>query len=177
MPELIVGAVGHRPNRLPPAELPRIETELDAALVMLQGTRQSSHCMLVSGLAEGTDRMASKAALARGWSIEAILPFSLARYLQDFETEASKAEFRELLARSERHIQSPAADSYPDQNEGYAEQGALLMQRCNALVTVWDGKGAHGRGGTAEVVAAARATGKRVLWIKPMAGAPMEELA
>ena len=177
MTDFIVGAVGHRPNRLPAAEIPRIRSELEQALKRLQGARAPARCMLVSGLAEGTDRMASELALRMGWWIEAILPFSLARYLKDFETEASKAEFRALLTKTTRYVESPAADAYPDQNEGYAEQGDFLVKRADALVTVWDGQGAHGRGGTAEVLAQARKAGKRVLWINTAPGSTMEEIA
>lgn len=176
MSTIIAGAVGHRLNRIPAAEIPRIRSELRDALLQLQGQRAPGNCTLVSGLAEGTDRLASAEALALGWSIEAILPFSLTRYLTDFESEASKAEFRGLLERTVGYIEAPAADTFADQNQGYAEQGDKVVARCQALVTVWDGQGAHGRGGTAEVIAAARAAGKRVLWIKPAPGSVMEEI-
>ena len=175
-PPFVVGVVGHRPNRLPDAEMPRIRQQLQDVLAEIQATRQAGSMVLMTGLAEGTDRIAARMALDRGWHLVGSLPFSRARYVKDFATEASRAEFDGLMAKAARIVEAPRADTYADQNLGYAEQGLGLVAAAGAIVTVWDGQGAHGTGGTAEVVANARARGLTVYWISTAPGAELKRL-
>ena len=55
------------------------------------------HVELVSGMADGADRIAAEAALAAGMNVHALLPMPLDMYLTDFD-EASQAHLRSLLA-------------------------------------------------------------------------------
>ena len=48
---------------------------------------------LVSALAEGADRIAAKAALEAGWTLEVVLPFATEEYEQDFDSPESKEAF------------------------------------------------------------------------------------
>ena len=173
---VVVGVVGHRPNRLPPAEMDRIRRQLGDVLAEIQATRGPELMTLVTGLAEGTDQIAADMALARGWRLVASLPFSRARYARDFAAGAALQSFERLLARASHVVEAPGADAYRDPDLGYAEQGKGLVAASDAIVTVWDGAAAHGKGGTAEVVADALARGLRVFWISTAPSAEIERL-
>ena len=47
----------------------------------------------------------------------------------------------------------------------YERVGEALIDHCDMLIAVWDGTAARGRGGTADVVQAARARGRNVIVI------------
>ena len=118
----------------------------------------------MSALAEGTDRFAAHAALARDWTLVAPLPFRVARYLRDFETPASKAEFRSML---------DAATGYEPVGRGsYLAVGAMILDRCDVLVALWNGAAPRGPGGTADVAARALRMGTPVIWIPVEARKP-----
>jgi hypothetical protein len=176
MTRLVVGVTGHRLNRLPPEEVPRIRKQIAAELRKLQGRRRAADCTLVSGAAEGTDRIAAEVALSLGWRYEALLPFSRTRYLQDFDTPESRQQFEALLQRASRVIEAQAADAFRDHKDAYAANGEALIARSDALITVWDGQEAHGRGGTAEAISKARAQGLHVIWISTEPGAEAGQL-
>jgi len=62
---------------------------------------------VVSSLAEGADRLVAREVLAAGGELEVPLPLAVDDYELDFETETSRAEFRQLL---ERARSAPLAD-------------------------------------------------------------------
>jgi hypothetical protein len=120
---------------------------------------------LISGLAEGADRLAAEVALARGWTLIAMLPFSRSRYLLDFPEAAAQQAFDALLAQAAAIHEAPEADAYTDGAQPYAELGARLLAEADALLVIWDGEAAQGRGGTVEVMDGARAKGIPVVWL------------
>lgn len=87
--------------------------------------------------------------------LDVVLPLEKGDYLQDFETSESKAEFEELLSRARRVKQLPPTAS---RNEAYAQVGRYVVDHCDVLFALWDGKPAAGQGGTAEIVRYARET-------------------
>jgi hypothetical protein len=60
------------------------------------------------------------------------------------------------LARADEVLEAPPA---PSRNEAYAAAGHAVLDRSDVLVAVWAGQGAHGTGGTGELVALARERG------------------
>ncbi len=109
-----VAVTGHRPNRLSADQLPRLTPQLAEVMAELEAAHPGRRFMLLSGLAEGADRLATHAALARRWALVAMLPFSRARYMEDFPEPDAQAEFDALLARAETVDEAPAADAYAD---------------------------------------------------------------
>ena len=118
---------------------------------------------VLSPLAEGADRMVARAILAEPDArLDAVLPMTIEDYLEDFSTEESRAEFRELLSRSRKPVclrtrrLSDDRHDLSDQNElrrdSYARVGQYIVDHCDVMVAVWDGLPARGRGGTAEIV-------------------------
>jgi hypothetical protein len=171
---LVVAVTGHRLNQLPEHERPRIQAEVVECMKAAEdaGAEAASgrvNCALHSAIAEGADRYAADAALARGWRLVTPLPFSVERYAEDFPDEASKEHYQRLLWASRRVIPvdpelvaSIGGDAAP-----YAAVGRALIEKADLLLCVWNGLPPKGPGGTSEVAALMLEKGGLVLWISP----------
>jgi hypothetical protein len=119
-----------------------------------------------SSLAEGADRLVAEAVLRRPDArLQAVLPLPKFDYITDFETPDSKEEFLRFLARTDQVVELPAVAG-AGRDEAYAAANERMLGGVDALVAVWDGKDAQGTGGTAEVVARARARRLPLAWIR-----------
>lgn len=119
---------------------------------------------VVSALAEGADRLVADIVLdVPGASLIAILPDEPSVYETDFASNGSVEQFRAFLQRAEAVSVVPDAGS---RHANFEAAGHIMLQRIDVLIALWDGEPARGRGGTAEIVAAARATEMPVLWIE-----------
>ena len=84
--------------------------------------------VVVSALAEGADRLVVDEVLAdRDARLEVALPLDAEEYAEDFKTEASKEEFRSLLARASDKWQAPDG---LDRDEAYERAGRYVVDRC-----------------------------------------------
>jgi hypothetical protein len=162
-PVFAIGITGHRLNRLPEAGRASVKAELGRLLDRMLA--QSTRLVLVSGLAEGSDRLAADAALARGIALRAILPFAAEEYEKDFPDPDSKAAFRWLLSKAERISALPGDRARAD--AAYEAAGLAMLDAARILLAVWDGGPSAGRGGTTDIVTRATARGIPVLWIDP----------
>lgn len=156
--ERLIGVTGHRILM----ELDKIEAGVAQALDRIEASAPGTRLVAVSSLAEGADRIVAHAVLARGGRLDAVLPLAQADYETDFAGEDSIAEFRRLLAADADPETLPEA---PSRNTAYEAGGLRVLDRCEVLITVWDGGGALGQGGTAEIVARAQARGMPVAWV------------
>lgn len=176
--QLIVAVTGHRLNQLPESERPRIRSEIEHALeaaedAVRMATGEQPRCVLHSAIAEGADRYAADAALARGWRLVTPLPFAVERYAEDFADEASKEHYQRLLWASRRVL--PVSDELLKQAGGgkaapYAAVGRALIEKADLLLCVWNGLPPKGPGGTSEVAALMLEKGGLVLWIPARGG-------
>jgi len=126
-------------------------------------------------LAEGADRLVTREILKTPQAgIEAVLPLAREDYLSDFAAAESKAEFEELCqkARPVSVLRSqplartgPAAELEKERQRAYEEAGRYVVDHCDVLIAVWDGKPSRGRGGTAEIVAYARGRNRPLIII------------
>ena len=160
-----VGVTGHRLNRLPQQHHDRIRRQLSQSMARIEKTT-GGQTALLSGLAEGADRLAAFVALGRAWSLHAILAFHRSRFEEDFADTYSVGEFRALLAAS-TEVDEPNAKWHRGKTaeDGYDAVGNKLVERCDLIIAVWDGEASRGRGGTVEVIEQARANGVAVVWI------------
>jgi hypothetical protein len=81
----------------------------------------------------------------------------------DFASAESVAEFVSLLGRADEVIEMPPA---PTREQAYLAVGLYVLDRCDVLVAIWDGQGAQGLGGTAEIVLEARRRGLPLAWVR-----------
>ncbi len=116
----------------------------------------------VSNLAEGADQLFAAHVLGAGGSLEAILPCE--DYASSLATDDGRACFEQLrrAAGTVRTLPFPKPSE-----QAFLAAGQALVERCDHLFAVWDGRPARGLGGTADVVAYARARGRpvTVLWV------------
>lgn len=163
---LCIGITGHRPNRMPAPEWPRIQRQLAQVMAEIETAHAGSRPMLLSGLAEGADRVAAFVALGRGWRLGAILAFHRTRFEQDFPEPHAVGEFRALLQAAQM-LEEPekGADTGKAPEDGYDAVGRRLLALSSILIAVWDGEGSRGKGGTVEVIEQARRRGIPVVWI------------
>jgi len=176
---LIVAVTGHRLNQLPEPERPRIKAEIARCLDEAEAatrtvTGEAPRCVLHSAIAEGADRYAADAALARGWRLVTPLPFSVERYEEDFAEPESKEHYQRLLWASRRVL--PVSDEFVRAVGGggaapYAAVGRALIEKADVLLCVWNGLPPKGPGGTSEVAALMLEKGGWVLWIPAQGGA------
>ena len=157
--ELRIGVTGHRVL----AELPRVAAGVEAALDRIEATFPGRAPVVVSALAEGADRLVAEAVLRRsGARLRVVLPMARSEYLADFATPQSRGAFLALLARADSVAVLPARAT---RDEAYAAANDRMLDEVDVLVAIWDGQGAQGQGGTAEVVARARARRLPLAWV------------
>ncbi len=116
----------------------------------------------VSSLAEGADQLFAAHVLAAGGTLEAILPCE--DYASSLATDNGRVRLAELRRAAGTVITLP----FPEPSEqAFLAAGQAVVERCDHLFAVWDGRPARGVGGTADVVAYARARGcpVTVLWV------------
>lgn len=168
---LCVAVTGHRTTGLRNADHALLSARLDEVLegILLAAPRaEGSRPLLLSGLAEGADRLVALRALAHNFALCAVLPFPAHHYETDFEDEESVQAFRDLLRRAAQVdvVSVPEEAGKPARRDNaYVALGFQLASRADVLVALWDGEPARGGGGTAEVVAAATERAVPVVWI------------
>jgi hypothetical protein len=163
-----VGVVGHRPDKLIAAtsgqverQLKRVFAAIDTAANELLGAADGCYAngpplaRLVSGFAEGADRLAVNACPAN-WEIEAILPFPRDAFIETLVTHGDNdAHTRESFdaalkkARTVTELSPPPEDAYADRHDGtekqrrqkgYADAGSYFLRQIDVLIAIWDGK-------------------------------------
>ncbi len=174
---LVVGVTGHRLGHFGAESRPRIRAAIGQVLeAITQGVRaQSAHgeLRLVSSLASGTDSMAADAALDQGWALDAVLPVLREGYGEDFASAAERSDYGRRLAAADAVFELPGLKaSGPD----YERAGRVVLDQCDLLLAVWDGRPARGRGGTEQVLSEAIERHIPVLLIDAGAKRPTEIL-
>jgi hypothetical protein len=168
-----VGVTGHREldhkvcEQLRPrvrARLEQIKHLAEQAAAQAPGHYDDAPAILraVSPLAQGADQVFAKEALDLGYELECPLPFHCRDYRNDFAGEANKKDFDELLGRASAVFELDGTRE--DADAAYTQVGDMVLDQCDMLLGIWDGKSAKGAGGTADIVAKAK---RRipVLWL------------
>lgn len=100
----------------------------------------------ITSLAIGADQMFARLILEEGGVIHAVLPF------KDIERSFSAQDipaYRDLLARATFEVlHVPGLDE-----DAYLAAGYRVVDLSDIMITVWNGKPAKGKGGTADIVA------------------------
>jgi hypothetical protein len=213
-PRLIVraGVTGHRWNKLKPADREAVEQRFHSVFESIEKVVDEIHTdearvggyrspdpgaappdkpalRILSGLAEGTDRIAVQVARSRerAWQLTAVLPFAKDRYIKSFvrrkpgpdgtevafeagETgykevdPASVQEFEDLLLAAEKEGGIQVLDGALEGPDKYAKLATALPLNSDVIVALWDDQDPK-PGGTGEVVRRAVAQGIPVVRI------------
>ena len=161
---LTIGVTGHRTMSDQPSLRKTIQRILDEIkdTHTHKGRTEFNWCVLTP-LAEGADRLVAEEVLKRpeGATLKAVLPLTIADYLEDFRTAQSKEEFHQLLVKDHSPIslkKLPLHDEYPPEmiadarRDAYEQAGKFVVDHCDILIVLWDGKESRGKGSTAEIV-------------------------
>lgn len=138
---------------------------IDQSLHIIQDAFPGLSWRLLSGLAEGADRLVLERALLcqPDLSLCAALPLPAADYLTDFDSHETLAAFNRSIDRAEQVVVMPPQTS---RQEAYRAAGEYLVHHSDLLLAVWDGQPAVGVGGTGEVVDLARRYGLTFVWVQ-----------
>lgn len=156
---LVIGVTGHRDLR--PEDQERLCQEVRAVFRGLRAKYPSTPFVLLSPLAEGADRLVARVALEPGLGARLVVPLPMTQrlYEEDFQSQESLAEFRELLKRAEycfeMHMladERAVAIAGIARNRQYEQVGRYIARESQILVALWDGRATDKVGGTAEIV-------------------------
>ena len=160
---LRVGITGH--IGLDPALMPALVDGLKLAVRIIEEHYPNRMLTVFSPMAVGAARLVARELLSReGSRLIAVLPVPADEYVKDFGTsedhrdDYSGAEYAQEFRYWLAHRALATIEMTPSatRDEAYQKVGFYVAEHCDVLVAVWDGLGAQGQGGTAEVVAEAR---------------------
>ena len=149
-----LGVVGHRQLRL--EEIPRLQREFDSHIQLLLESFIKTKIIVLTGIAEGADRIPESSQFRDYFSICAVLPFAKEDYSNDFPTEKQRSEFDETLNQCDYILLSPQSPtgriSSASRDKAYQESARWISDNSNLLIGFWDGMGPRGIGGTSETI-------------------------
>ena len=164
---IVLGVTGHRD--LPSADSELLRMAIRKLFAQLKRDYPNSPFKLISGLAEGADRLVAEVSLEtefqKEFSFLAALPMPQADYEQDFESPQSLEHFRDLVAKAESCFVVPQDEALVQMETSrdlkYLALGRYIARHSQVVVALWDGVSeqvaADGSkrvlaGGTADVV-------------------------
>lgn len=148
-----IGATGHQ--ELPGDAVARL---VERVRGILNGCNPPLR--VVTALAAGADQLVAREVLRDGGSLHAIVPS--VGYQETLSGE-DLSSYEYLLAQADEITR---LDYLEPSEHAYWAAGKVVVDSCDLLVAIWDGRPARGLGGTADVVAYATSSGKdvRVIW-------------
>ena len=161
----IIGVTGHRLNKLDLNDQ-QLRQRIATALGDLKKQHPDVHFIIMSPLAEGADRLVVELAMnILHATLHVPLPLPYELYVSDFSDKESVEEFKRLVGLAESYYELPMrfgnirdlalAENETNneaRNQQYALAGAYIIQRCDSLIAVYDGRPEAGTGGTGQIV-------------------------
>lgn len=117
----------------------------------------------LSSLAQGADQEFADVVIQLHGELWAVIPF--VDYETRFRSAHSMNRYLSLLGNAS---QIEVLESEGGDEERYLAAGQRIVETADAMVAVWDGEPARGRGGTADVVHHAASIGRRVVHVNPI---------
>lgn len=154
---LIIGVTGHR--KVSTTD-PQLRECIRRELLRLRAAYPDSPFLILSGLAEGADRLVVRIAIEYlAAKVIAVLPFAEEEFRKDFPAPESQSEFSDLLKQAQAVVVVPQREPPESirergeaRNRQYARVGGYVVEQAQILIALWDGKPARGTGGTGDVV-------------------------
>lgn len=119
---------------------------------------------IVSALAEGADCLFVEEAMKQlRASLIVVLPLPADDYLREFRDASDKKSFGILLSKTANIVSITTQSS---RDKSYLEAGRYIVNHCDILIIIWDGRKAQGVGGTGDIVKIARRKSLPMAWIR-----------
>jgi hypothetical protein len=115
-----------------------------------------------SSLAAGGDQLFAEIVVALSIPLIAVVPIN--DYESHFESSEDLLNYRRLLGQA--NVIRLAMQG--ERERAFFSAGKYIVEQCQVVFAVWDGKPAGGLGGTADVVEFARSKGRAVVHINPV---------
>ncbi len=153
---MIIGVTGHRD--LKEECLGYYEKQVHLLLADLK--RKYSNIMIYSPLSDGADRIIVQEGIKLSIPFIAVLPMPKDKYIMDFNNHSLK-EFENLLKQAEEIITTSLChgnnleeiSAYSTQRDmQYESCGHYIVDSCDSLIALWDGKYIGLIGGTGEII-------------------------
>lgn len=159
-----IGITGHQ-RLASPDQWRWVQGELERVIASVSRPDDTAF----SSLAIGADQRFAGLVLARGLHLHVVIPCDW--YEDTFPDDLEKARYRGLLARAETRTVLPFTKPSED---AFLAAGRYIVESVDALLAVWNGRPAAGKGGTGDVVAHAFALGRRVIHLNPEVSTTVE---
>ncbi|KGJ98457.1 hypothetical protein [Thalassotalea sp. ND16A] len=154
----VIGITGHRDIDTNTAEhlMTAVHLFLDELKLLLPNTPLE----VVTGMADGADRILAKVALAKNIKVNAVLPMAEEIYRADFSAD-SWDEYQTLLSSGNVAVKTLITDAVdmvkaqqqgPERDALYHSLAKYINEQSNIVIAVWDGVNPGLKGGTADVV-------------------------
>jgi hypothetical protein len=127
----------------------------------LRGIAERGALRGLTSLAVGADQLFAEVVLSLKGELAVVVP--CARYEETFSTLSQRRRYHRLI---ELAADVERLDYVDASEQAFFAAGRRVVERCDELVAIWDGKPARGPGGTADVVAYAQRSGRpiRIIW-------------
>lgn len=153
---MIIGITGHQ-TIADPSRWGWVRAQFDTIL-----RRHGQGGRVLAALAIGADQLFVTVALEQCLPVDVVLP------CQDYEatfSQENRQRYSELLTRAAT-IQTLPFD-HPSE-EAFLAAGQFVVNRCDLLVALWNGKPAAGKGGTGDIIAYAQSLCRPIIHIQPV---------
>jgi hypothetical protein len=158
--------------RFPPDKEPIVVQAIDGALA---GIDVGARDLCICGGACGGDLLFAEAALARGARLELYIPFEEPTFLEksvDFADGDWRARFFAAKARGALHVAPRELGELQEGEDPYERNNSWMLSaalRFGAdrvdFVSLWNGEGGDGPGGTHHMMDEVRNEGGRTIWL------------
>ena len=160
-PPFSIAVTGHRDLR--PEDLPALCREVTTIFESIRSRVPGRPLTLLTGLAEGADQLVAEVAQQNGVLLTAVIPMPLDIYAAQLPPQAQQ-QLETLYAGANSIFRLPLDGRTPEQlknsetarAECYESLAIYLVQHCQALIALWDGRRSDKVGGTCRVVNYAR---------------------
>jgi len=117
--------------------------------------------LCLTSLAVGADQLVAQLIIAQGGALYAVLPF---RDIERTLSPNNLPKFLSLVKQSQVEVlSSPPGDD----EEAFLAAGKRVVDLCEVLFAIWDGKPARGKGGSGDVVSYARQVKRKTIHFNP----------
>jgi hypothetical protein len=149
-----IGFTGHQ--GLTPATRRDVAAAISGLLAQI-----SEPLVGLTSLAEGSDQIFALSILAAGGQLHVVIPCH--GYEQTFATDDGHNTYTALLSLAAATTTLPRPEPSED---AYLAAGQRIVEQCDTLIAVWDGRPSVGKGGTGDIIDYARQYGAEyhVVW-------------
>ena len=154
----VIGITGHRD--LNKDTFKQLSAKISVFLTEIKQKLPNTPLKIISGMADGADRILVKEGLKQNIAIDVIQPMPDSLYQADF-SEDSWQEFNRIIAEDKVTTKvlptyfidiERAKEQGKERDKFYHALGQYIVEQSNLVVGIWDGINSGLKGGTADVV-------------------------